>query len=73
VTVKQPLGALRHLFDWPEVTGHMLVVNPATSVRGPQRIVKSGKTLVLESAEARALLNSIDITASEGLRDRALI
>ena len=47
--------------------------NPAASVRGPQHIVKGGKTPVLDPAEARALLDSIDISTPVGLRDRALI
>jgi integrase/recombinase XerC len=42
-------------------------------VRGPSHIVKRGKTPVLEPAEARALLDSIDVTTQAGLRDRALI
>jgi integrase/recombinase XerC len=42
-------------------------------VRGPQHIVKGGKTPVLEPAEARALLDTIDIMTPAGLRDRALI
>jgi site-specific recombinase XerD len=71
-TVKQQLAAIRHLFDWL-VVGQVVPVNPAASVRGPQHIVKAGKTPVLEPAEARALLDSIDVTRSAGLRDRALI
>jgi site-specific recombinase XerD len=55
------------------VTGHVVLTNPAGSVRGPQHIVKGGKTPVLEPAEARALLDTIDITTPAGLRDRALI
>jgi integrase len=35
--------------------------------------VKGGKTPVLDPAEARALLDSIDTTTPAGLRDRALI
>jgi len=42
-------------------------------VRGPQHIVKQGKTPVLEPAEARQLLDSIDLTTAVGLRDCALI
>jgi site-specific recombinase XerD len=34
-TVKQQLAAIRHLFDWL-VTGQIVPVNPAASVRGPQ-------------------------------------
>jgi integrase/recombinase XerC len=71
-SVKQRLAALRHLFDWL-VIGQVVPVNPAASVRGPQHIVKGGKTPVLDPAEARALLDSIDTTTPAGLRDRALI
>jgi integrase len=35
--------------------------------------VKTGKTPVLEAAEARQLLDRIDVTTPAGLRDRALI
>src|SRR5208337_4431751 len=41
--------------------------------RGPSHVVRQGKTPVLEPAEARALLDSIDVTTPVGLRDRALI
>jgi len=71
-TVKQRLAALRHLFDWL-VTGQVVPVNPAASVRGPSHVVRQGKTPVLEPAEARDLLDSIDVSTHAGLRDRALI
>jgi site-specific recombinase XerC len=71
-TVKQRLAALRHLFDWL-VVGQVMPTNPAASVRGPQYVVKGGKTPVLDPAEARALLDSIDTSTPIGLRDRALI
>lgn len=71
-TVKQHLAALRMLFDWL-VTGHVLLVNPAHAVRGPKHVVKKGKTPVLTTEEARALLDSIPTGALVGLRDRALI
>ncbi len=71
-TVKQHLAAIRMLFDWL-VTGQVLPVNPAWSVRGPKHVVKKGKTPVLTAAEARTLLDSIDVSTSSGLRDRALI
>ena len=48
-------------------------VNPAASVRGPAHSVRRGKTPVLEAAEARQLLDSIDSSTPAGLRDRALI
>ena len=71
-TVKQRLAAIRHLFDWL-VTGQVMPVNPASSVRGPSHSVKRGKTPVLDPSEARQLLDSIDVTTPVGLRDRALI
>ena len=71
-TAKARLAALRHLFDWL-VTGQVVPVNPAGSVRGPSHVVTVGKTTVLDPEEARALIDSIDITTPAGLRDRALI
>jgi len=71
-SVKQQLAAIRHLFDWL-VTGQVIPTNPAASVRGPSHVVRQGKTPVLEPAEARALLDAIDVTTQAGLRDRALI
>jgi site-specific recombinase XerD len=71
-TAKQRLAAIRMLFDWL-VTGQIVPTNPAASVRGPKHVVKVGKTPVLDPAEARALLDSIDVSTPVGLRDRALI
>jgi integrase/recombinase XerD len=71
-TVKQHLAGIRMLFDWL-VTGHVIAINPAWSVRGPRHVIKKGKTPVLSAGEARQLLDSIDISALIGLRDRALI
>lgn len=71
-TVKQRLAAVRMMFDWL-ATGGIMPFNPATAVRGPRHSVKKGKTPVLAPEEARALLDSIDVTTPIGLRDRALI
>lgn len=71
-TVKQQLAAVRHLFDWL-VTGQIVPMNPASSVRGPAHVVRRGKTPVLDATEARQVLDSIDISTPAGLRDRALI
>jgi site-specific recombinase XerD len=71
-SVKQRLAAILHLFDWL-VTGQVVLVNPAGSVRGPRHVVTSGQTPVLDPAEARALLDSIDTSTHAGLRDRTLI
>ena len=71
-SVKQQLAAVRSLFDWL-VTGQVMPVNPAASVRGPSHSVRRGKTPVLVPDEARLLLDTIDIATHAGLRDRALI
>ena len=71
-TVKQHLAAVRMLFDWL-VVGQVIALNPAHSVRGPKHVVKRGKTPVLTPAEARKLLDAIDVATVVGLRDRALI
>jgi len=71
-TVKQRLAAVRMLFDWL-VISQIVPVNPAASVRGPKHVVKRGKTAVLDPAEARELIDSIDTSTAIGLRDRALI
>jgi site-specific recombinase XerD len=71
-SVKQRLAAIRHLFDWL-VTGQVVPVNPAGSVRGPRHVITAGQTPVLDPSEARALLDSIDVATQSGLRDRALI
>jgi len=71
-TVKQRLAGIRHLFDWL-VTGQIVPLNPAGSVRGPSHSVRQGKTPVLDPQEARRLLDAIDVGTPIGLRDRALI
>jgi site-specific recombinase XerD len=52
-SVKLRLAAIRMLFDWL-VVGQVMLVNPASSVRGPKYVVKKGKTPVLSVDEARA-------------------
>ena len=71
-TVKQHLAAIRMLFDWL-VVGQVVPFNPASSVRGPKHVVKTGKTPVLTAGEARGLLDRIHTDTLVGLRDRALI
>lgn len=71
-TVKQHLAGIRMLFDWL-VTGHVIQMNPATSVRGPKHVVKRGKTPILTAEDTRMLLDSIPTDTLIGLRDRALI
>jgi len=71
-SVKQHLAAIRMLFDWL-VVGQVIPNNPASSVRGPKYSMKKGKTPVLTAEEARLLLDALDSSTIEGLRDRALI
>ena len=71
-TIKQHLAAIRRLFD-RLVIGQVVPANPAASVRGPTHVVRTGKTPVLQPAEARQLLDSIDTATLPGLRDRALL
>lgn len=60
------------LFDWL-VTGQVVPLNPAHSVRGPKHSVKKGKTSVLSVEEMRTLLDSVKTEKLIGLRDRTLI
>jgi site-specific recombinase XerC len=60
------------LFDWL-VVGQVVQANPASAVRGPKHVVKTGSTPVLEGDEWRKLLDSIPTTTLRDLRDRALI
>jgi site-specific recombinase XerD len=71
-SVKQQLAAVRMLCDWL-VTGQVLPVNPAASVRGPKHVVRTGKTPVLEAGEWRRLMAAIPTEKIRDLRDRALI
>ena len=71
-TVKQPLAAIRMLFDYL-IVGQVVGQNPAAIVHGPKHVVKKGKTPVLGGDEAKHLLASIDTSTVVGLRDRALI
>src|ERR1700682_5175237 len=71
-TVKQHLAAIRMLFDFL-VTGQVIPMNPASSVRGRKHVVKRGKTPVLTADQARTLLDSIKLDSIVGLRDRAII
>jgi site-specific recombinase XerD len=70
--VKQQLAAVRMLFDWL-ITGQIVPMNPAATVRGPKLVIKIGKTPVLEAQEWRRLIDSIPMDTVRDLRDRALI
>jgi integrase len=70
--VKQQLAAVRMLFDWL-ITGQVAPSNPASAVRGPTHVVKTGTTPVLEGKEWRRLIDTIPTDTARELRDRALI
>jgi hypothetical protein len=59
-TVKEWLAAVCMLFDWL-VVRQVLAVNPA-AVCGPKRVVRTGKSPVLFTLEARQLPDSIEST-----------
>jgi site-specific recombinase XerD len=70
--VKQQLAAVRMMFDWL-IVGQVAPSNPASAVRGPKYVVKTGKTPVLDGKEWRRLIDTIPTDTARDLRDRALI
>src|SRR5690606_18945393 len=66
------LAALRKFFD-ELVVRHVILLNPAASVRGERLQVLEGRTPAMSVRDARRLLNSIDDCHVVGLRDRAVI
>jgi site-specific recombinase XerD len=66
------LAALRHFFD-ELVIRHVVILNPAASVRGDRYEVIEGKTPEIPAADARRLLRTIATSHVVGLRDRAII
>jgi hypothetical protein len=70
--VKQQLAAVRMMFDWL-IVGQVAPSNPASAVRGPKHVIKTGKTPVLEGKEWRRLIDAIPTDTVRDLRDRALI
>ena len=71
-TKKLHLSGLRHFFD-TLVTRHVIVLNPAHSVRAERLQVIEGKTPEISIEQARRLMRSIDASTVIGLRDRAII
>jgi integrase len=60
------------LLDWL-ITGQVVPSNPASAVRGPKHVVKTGKTPVLENKEWRRLIDGIPSDTVRDPRDPALI
>ncbi|AMV35114.1 Tyrosine recombinase XerC [Pirellula sp. SH-Sr6A] len=71
-TKKLHLAGLRHFFD-TLVTRHVVILNPAHSVRGDRLQVLEGKTPEITVQQTRQLLQSIDTSTVVGLRDRAIL
>jgi len=71
-TKKVHLSALRHFFG-QLVLRHVIVLNPAASVRAPKYSVVEGKTPALSVEQARQVLAAINTRHVVGLRDRAII
>jgi site-specific recombinase XerD len=69
---KLHLAAIRRYFD-RLVTRHIVMLNPAASVRGERYAVVEGKTPEISVEQARLLLRSMDASTVVGLRDRAVI
>ncbi|WP_425399248.1 tyrosine-type recombinase/integrase [Aeoliella sp.] len=71
-TKKLHLSAIRNFFD-VLVTRHVIMLNPAHSVRGERLQVVEGKTPEITVPQARQLMQSLDTSHIVGLRDRAII
>ena len=71
-TRKLHLAAIRQFFD-RLVVRHVVILNPAASVRGPRHAVSEGKTPAVSPDQARRVLRSIPSGTLVGLRDRTII
>lgn len=80
-TKKLHLAALRKFFD-RMVNRHVIVINPAATVRGERYSVVEGKTPEIQRQQAETLIKSIRFNDAEGpdnlldlvgLRDRAVL
>lgn len=69
---KLELAALRAFFD-ELCLRHVVMFNPAASVRGDKHRVVEGSTPEISPKQARELLDSIETTTIAGLRDKAVI
>lgn len=71
-TKKLHLSAIRSFFD-VLVNRHVIILNPAATVRGERYQAVEGKTPEISRDQARALLASIDTSRPVGRRDKAII
>ena len=71
-TKKLHLAAIRRFFDLL-VQRHVMVLNPAHSVRMERFSVTEGKTPAITTEQARRLLKSIECRTAADFRDKAVI
>ncbi len=71
-TKKLHLSAIRAFFD-VLVNRHVIILNPAATVRGERYQAIEGKTPEISRDQARTLLASIDTSRPVGRRDKAII
>ena len=71
-SVRQHLAALRALYAWLRLDGHVRG-NPTAEVRGPRERLQTGKTPALAADEAGALLAHLDREDVICRRDQALL
>jgi integrase/recombinase XerD len=71
-TKKLHLAAHRKFFD-RLVNRHVIVINPAATVRAERYSVVEGKTPEINPDQVAKLLTSIDLSSKVGLRDRAVL
>jgi site-specific recombinase XerD len=71
-TKKLHMAAIRGLFD-TLVLRHVVVINPALSVRTEKHSALEGKTPEITVEQARTLLKSVPVDSAVGLRDWAII
>lgn len=71
-TKKLHLAAIRAFFD-RLVVRHVVLLNPAQSVRGPKHATVEGRTPEIGPSQVRQLLGSIPTSNVVARRDRALI
>lgn len=71
-TKKLHMSAIRGLFD-VLVQRHVVILNPALSVRTERLSISEGKTPEITVEQSRQLLNSIPFESAIDFRDRAII
>jgi site-specific recombinase XerD len=71
-TKKMRLAGLRAFFD-VLVQRHVMLLNPAHSVRVERYVVLEGRTPTITVAQARLLLKSLECQTPVDIRDRAII